>query len=363
MARYCRNCGRPLQEGEICTCTSGQNNSQKTGNMPRITYPQTREGTGTGRTGRQSGPSPEEENNYNDSQDQGYYYDSDEPYESPYGSSENSSRTYEQRTSGESRQRSARPGGTYGNRSTGTGYENRNTSQGNRNYENRARDNQWFNEKKDAFVSSTKNVFAQILPILKKPVSHVSALARSGSSAVGIELLIAQTITCILLVLVIVFRGRDLVYSLFYSLSYYADYYSYSPSFHIPYFQIILIVAVIIMGAGLLRSLIQSFVSTALFRVTYSFPAAVTIVGAGSLYHTIVALVSALLCLFSVKTLSVWLIGEVVAGLLSTFIEYHNYAAVARGEKDRKPYAYVTGMVINSLVVGLIVYLLIEMFF
>ena len=121
MAKYCTQCGRKLEDGEVCTCTSQNNNA-----------------AGASRT------SPGGQQQYQQTQQQGQ---------------------------------------------TG-GY---------------TKEAEWINKQKDAFVSGTKSMFSEILPILKSPVSRVRKISSSGNAATGIQLIIAKAVIFLVVIIIALF--------------------------------------------------------------------------------------------------------------------------------------------------------------
>lgn len=130
MAKYCTQCGRKLEDGEVCTCTSQNNNA-----------------AGASQT------SPGGQQQYQQTQQQ-YQQQAQQQYQQ-------TQQQYQQT------QQQGQTGGY-------------------------TKEAEWINKQKDAFVSGTKSMFSEILPLLKSPVSRVRKISSSGNAATGIQLIIAK---------------------------------------------------------------------------------------------------------------------------------------------------------------------------
>ena len=190
MARFCTKCGRPLKEGEVCNCTAqnagGAQNAGASQGQPggRQNYQQGQPG---GRQNYQQGQ-PGGQQYYQQGQSGGQqYYQQGQPGGQQY---------YQQgQPGGQQYYQQGQPGGQQ--------YYQQGQPGGQQNYQQGpTKEMEWLNKRKDEFVSGTKNMFSEIIPILKAPVSRIRELSASNSAAVGIEFIVAKTVVFLVVVLI-----------------------------------------------------------------------------------------------------------------------------------------------------------------
>ena len=276
MARFCTQCGRKLEEGEVCNCTSqgangsaqtaGQENYQSQGNYGgQAGYGQQYYQQDQGQNGQQYYQQDQGQNSqqyYQQGQNQNsqqYYQQGQNPYgqqgQNPYGQ-----QYYQQGQN------------PYGQGPYNQGYPG---GQG------RSREAEWLNEKKNAFVAVTKNMFSEILPILKRPVGRVREIAASNSPAVGLEFLVTKLVVTILIGLFIILRLKSALNTPYGDVSQYVK---------IPYFQLFLIAVIFTIGIDLLNALLLK-VFAGVFGGSASVSAMINVVGARAMYDCIFIIV------------------------------------------------------------------------
>lgn len=394
MAKFCGYCGRKLEDGEVCNCrsqsagqgTRGQSSARRNdvdvidvrnrraagqqeaprrltqeasgrqaqevprrqaqeqsgrqaqeqprrqAQDPRLQSPQGRTGERDPYSGRQS------RQQYGGGQ-QGAYYDGAGGRQNSYrgrGAYDGGQDPYDDQEAYDDR-------GGYDDDPYGQG---RGYSRG-RNYAGgRGREMEWLNRKKTAFVSVTRNMFAEILPILKAPVSRAREIAGTNSMAVGMEFIITKFAVCIILLLVMVMKLFSFARSYGVSLG--------DMNIHIPYFRLLLALLFLTAGIDLLRALIQKGMANA-FGGRLSFSGSVTIIGEGDMYQSLFGLAGGLL-MFLLPVVGAIIIG--IGFLISPFVEYGAFIGVVEGNENRKPYAYcistVLAVIASALVVALV---------
>ncbi|MBS6194387.1 MAG: hypothetical protein KH828_02235 [Clostridiales bacterium] len=322
MAKFCTKCGKRLEEGEICTCEQAQTTQQGASQGQSYENQNYQQGQPYGNQNYQQGQ-PYGDQNYQQGQ--------------PYGN-----QNYQQ-------------GQPYGNQNyqQGQPYENQNYQQGqpygNQNYQQgqpygnpynqqgMTKEAEWFNQKKDALVAGTKNMFGEILPILKAPVSRVRQIAESNSPAVGIEFIVTKGVICLLLLLIIILRLKGMMGMA-------AEYVK------IPYFKLIFFTLVMSVGADFLQALLlKAF--TALFNGNTNFNAMLSVVGARTLYDSLMILVTGILVLIY-PTLGLGFFG--FASLILPYIEFGGYQAAVQCDENKKPYAFFVVKVCMTIILTIL---------
>ncbi len=211
---------------------------------------------------------------------------------------------------------------------------------------------EWLNQKAGQFKAGTKNMFSEILPILKNPVSRVSQLSSEGNTAVGIEFIIAKTIVFILAAILLMVKLRASAVSAFGNYSQYMG--DISQYVKIPVFRILLLVIIATAGVDLLEALLMRAFG-GIVRGRTTFAGTITAVGVKSLYEGLIFLVCGIIAL------GFPIFGVVLGAVFSMivpFIEYHAYVAAVQGNDDRKPYAFFLVKLSLILIVTLLMLLL-----
>lgn len=368
MAKFCTKCGRKLEEGEVCTCTSANQES------PQQIYAQPSQteeyGSMAGSTegqrqdqSRQQGQyyNPNQQNQYyNQGQQSGQYYDPNQ--QSQYYNREQQGGQYydpnQQNQYYNQGQQYYDPNqqNQYYNQSQQGQYYNQNQQgpynnqgqyyQGNGQYQQqRTKEAEWLYNKKDQLVAGTKNMFSEILPILKAPVTRVKEIADSNNPAVGIEFIATKMVVCLLFLLIVLLKIRGAV----------SGYSSYI-DIKIPYLKSILCVVLATAGIDVIDALLLKVI-TALFGAKASFQAYIDVVGATDMFATFIIIIEGILIGIAPE------IALVFFGILAplvTYIQFAQYRAVADIDEDKKPYAYFIAKLCFTIIAGLVVYLLVR---
>ena len=287
MAKFCIYCGKPLEEGEVCSCQKNEG----AGGRVQIQKPQA-----GGDSGRQQ--------------------------DANGGSWQN------QQQGPENGQQQGQPGGNgyyQQGQPGGNGYYQQGQPGGNGYYrQGRGPEMEWINNKTQRFVSGTKNMFSEILPVLKAPITHGRELMHSGSSAVGTEFIIAKCVLMILMMFLAVIKIKS-------SMGAWGDY------IEVPYFKMIFVVIVLTVGLDFLEAVLMHGITVA-FGGASNIRMMLSLIGVRALYHSIGIAAAGLLALVSGK---VALVVFLVFMLMSSYVEHHLYVSVVECGEDRKLYAFL----------------------
>ena len=183
---------------------------------------------------------------------------------------------------------------------------------------------EWINNKTQKFVSGTKNMFSEILPVLKAPITHGRELMHSGSSAVGTEFIIAKCVLMILMMFLAVIKIKS-------NMGAWGDY------IEVPYFKMIFGVIVLTAGLDFLEAVLMHGITVA-FGGASNIRMMLSLIGVRALYHSIGMAAAGLLALVSGR---VALVVFLVFMLMSSYVEHHLYVSVVKCGEDRKLYAFL----------------------
>ena len=344
MARFCTKCGRPLKEGEVCNCTAqnagGAQNAGVSQGQPggRQNYQQGQPG---GRQNYQQGQ-PGGQQYYQQGQPGGQqYYQQGQPGGQQY---------YQQgQPGGQQYYQQGQPGGQQ--------YYQQGQPGGQQNYQQGpTKEMEWLNKRKDEFVSGTKNMFSEIIPILKAPVSRIRELSASNSAAVGIEFIVAKTVIFVVVAIIAMLIIAGNIESQ-YNNSFIG--YGREASVDMPYFQAILVILILTAGIDFLEAVIMKALTGA-FGGRTNVNTMINVIGARAIYDTFVFLVVIILGLMAIE---VALVAFVLLSPISTFIQFAVYqGCVQQMNENRKPYAYFIAKLCMSIISALVVYLLARSF-
>lgn len=198
-------------------------------------------------------------------------------------------------------------------------------------------DMEWFNDKKNQFVSKTKNMFSEILPILKAPITRGKELADSNSGNVGIEFIITKAVITVL-VLIIALIGIRI------ELGDYAEY------LDLPYIRMFLVVIIFTAGIDFLEAFLLNVLTQA-FKGKTNFNATVSVIGVRGLYQTIGILAGAILMLLAPAA------GLVVMALcfcFAAYLEQHLFLVSVENSEDRKLYTFYVEKICCIIITAII---------
>ena len=165
MAKFCTKCGKRLEEGEVCSCVRQAAPPQP--EAVQSNAPVSAEGAAAPQQGAVAGDqvSPQQTNAYQAPPQQANTYQAPPQQQAPNGQ----------------------------------------YAQGNA----RTKEAEWVSQKGSQVLSETKNVFAEILPLLKRPVTHTSKIALKNSKAVGAEFIGAKAVIVLLIMLFIISKIKE----------------------------------------------------------------------------------------------------------------------------------------------------------
>lgn len=340
MSKYCTQCGRKLEDGEVCTCTS--QNADAASNV-NVSSTQT---AGP----QQTADTPQNEQQYNQQYSRQYQQaqQSSQQYQQSgqqYQQTQQSSQQYQQaQQSGQQYQQSSQQYQQYQQYQQAQQYNQQYQQDGQPG--GYTKEAEWINRQKNAIVSGTKSMFSEIGPILKAPVSRVRQISSSGSANVGIQLIAAKTVVFLIVVIIALLMLSNQVHSMSYGLI----------EANMPYFQLILVTLILTLGIDFLEALILKVITGAFNGITNT-NTMINVIGARAIYDTFLLLIFVILGMLS------WQIAFVVLALLlpiSVYIQFASYQGCVRMAEDKKPYAYFVAKLCMSIISFLIVYIIVN---
>ncbi|MBR1742032.1 MAG: hypothetical protein IJ733_09235 [Lachnospiraceae bacterium] len=304
MARFCGHCGRPLAEGEICSCQAKAGQSSFGGQMNGGQSGYSQQQMSGGQSGYGQPQGNQRQPGYGNPQMSGGQSGYGNPQmnggQPGYG---NPQMNGGQSGYGNPQMNQGQPG--YGQpQMNGGQYGQPFGGQGAYNPYGQPQFSQQVNQTLGKATNATKNLFAKIGTILKNPVGELKAISESGSSSLGLQMIGFNLVVVMILVLIALLSLRARL----------GEYARYA---NIPYFQTIF-VCVVTMAiyyfaeAGILFGFTKAFSKGA--RVTFSM--AITPIGGMALYNALILVVGVLLSILNAG-LGAFII---VAGYIFTYV-------------------------------------------
>ncbi len=324
MAKFCTQCGRRLEEGEVCNCTqeaqSAEQKQSTTHNQSTAAH---------GAAGWQQSGDQHQSSAYTNYQG-GQQSQSAGPRQQSQGTN------YQQYGQQQYNQ------GVGGNQQYNQGM---NSGQQYRQGMNNGQQSQWAGMNSQQMkqmgaqaMAGAQNMFREVLPILKRPVTETRRIAAGNSPLVGLELIGLKALVILIIVLIAASRISGAANGLI----------------QMPYFKLVILVLLLTLGVDALEAVLLN-VFAGMFKGSANINAMFCVVGSRALYDGIIAIVAGILAPFFL-TGSVFVL--VFGSLILPYVQYGAYRAVAQGDDDRRVYAFFLVKVISSLVLYIILYMM-----
>lgn len=206
---------------------------------------------------------------------------------------------------------------------------------------------EWINKQKQVFVSGTKSALGEILPILRQPVSRVREVSLSGNGRLGKELIIgkAALFMVVAMVALMILSGRieEMGYGLV--------------EVEMPYLQVLLGVLVLTAGMDFVEAFLLKAISGAFGGVTTN-SAMMNVIGARGIYDTLIMLVCAIVGFMAVEM--AYLVCVLLIAL-SSIMELAIYqGTVVQMDENKKPYAFFLAKLCMMIILAIVAYLLVR---
>lgn len=202
---------------------------------------------------------------------------------------------------------------------------------------------EWLNRQKDVIMAGTKNMFSEIGPIFKSPVSTAKRLASSNKAIIGIELIVAKAVICLIVMIIAMFVFQGKLEDL-----------AFGAEVEMPWLKTIITVILMTAGVDFLEALIMKLITGA-FNGRTHFTAMVNVIGERAIFDTIIFVIYMILMLLSFK---VSLGFNMLFSSITVFIQFSAYRGCVSMNEDRKPYAYFIAKFCVAIISALVVYLI-----
>ena len=324
MAKFCTQCGRRLEEGEVCNCTQEAQSAEQ-----KQSTTQNQSTAAPGAAGWQQSGDQHQSSAYTNYQ----------------GGQQSQSAGPRQQSQGTNYQQYGQPQynqGVGGNQQYNQGM---NSGQQYRQGMNNGQQSQWAGMNSQQMkqmgaqaMAGAQNMFREVLPILKRPVTETRRIAAGNSPLVGLELIGLKALVILIIVLIAASRISGAANGLI----------------QMPYFKLVILVLLLTLGVDALEAVLLN-VFAGMFKGSANINAMFCVVGSRALYDGIIAIVAGILAPFFL-TGSVFVL--VFGSLILPYVQYGAYRAVAQGDDDRRVYAFFLVKVISSLVLYIILYMM-----
>lgn len=206
---------------------------------------------------------------------------------------------------------------------------------------------EWINKQKQVFVSGTKSALGEILPILRQPVSRVREVSLAGNGRLGKELIIGKAVIFMVVALITLMILSGRIEEMGYGLV----------EVEMPYLQVLLGVLVLTAGMDFIEAFLLKAISGAFGGVTTN-SAMMNVIGARGIYDTLIMLVCAIVGFMAVEM--AYLVCVLLIAL-SSIMELAIYqGTVVQMDENKKPYAFFLAKLCMVILLAIVAYLLVR---
>lgn len=398
MAKFCTQCGRPLQEGEVCNCqqkmvppssaprmeSAGTESAEKKESAPNMSGQSQPGPSGMNRQGqpgpnsmnpqyRQAGPNGMSQQGPNGVNQQGQPRANGMNQQGQPGMSGANPQYRQAGPNGTNPQyRQAGPNGAnqqyrqQGSNGANPQYRQAGSNGANQQYRQQGPGmNQQYRQPQGAPVNvneignKAKNIFGDMLESIKKPVAYARVLTRRAYSKVGMEMIIFKGIVALIVTLLCTFSLSMMVKSVIREAmggwSGLLDSSGYSYDVSLPWFQIILLVIVLTFGADFLEALWMKLLT----RTNKSYMVMTVNVGVRCAFDTLAIVICGLFAILACLVKSPFMLFPaaivlIVYGVSMPFIQFACYNAVLNDDPDSKVRRYILVKVLQGISVSII---------
>lgn len=197
------------------------------------------------------------------------------------------------------------------------------------------REAEWVSEKKEKVISEARNIFAQIVPLLKAPITKTQEIVSKNNSIIGWEFIGIKVVAY----LIVIFIMGEKIAGFFWN----------------PDFAFILKMLILIAAPALLEIVVCKIISGA-FNIKTTYNSMSMISGTRSLFDAIGIIVVGIISIISLEgAMLLW--GAITACLLP-FLHYGCYRTVVLGKEDKKLYAYALSMLVVAVAMFFVIKIL-----
>ena len=338
MAKFCTRCGKPLIDGQPCDCmkssaqTGASQDEDRTVRMDgQQGSPHVNQQQGNPYMNQQQG-NPymnQQQGNPYMNQQQGNPY-MNQQQGNPYMNQQQGNPYMNQQQGGPYMNQQGNP---YGGWQQGNSYGQQ---QGNFN-------SQWFQEKTGKFVQNTKNMFAEIIPLITRPDTTMKRLCGGNSSVLGLEMVGLKALVCILISLFLMSKIKSMA----------------GGFFEPPIFRIIIFVLILTVGFAYLQAAIFKGM-TAAFQGDTTLNKMMTAVGFSAFVDSVMILLTALF-IMSFPKFALVLMG--ILSLISYYFYLRGYEHAVQMKPDRKVYCFIVAQILTVAAEFLVLYVLLPIIF
>lgn len=269
MAKFCDKCGRPLNEGEVCTCTQNEQQAvQQDSNQggPTIQSSVLKKE----QTQNDSGNGNQMQNNRNENQSQNTFSEGQASFQ-----------------------------GGQSNANNGQAFSNNNVNE---------------------IVADLKTIFSKIVPIFKSPVEEIKKIAATGTTGFGWEMVTLNVLVTFVMAIIAMFTWKH-------NLGAYADY------MDIPYVRIVLSVTIMVAVNYVVLAGLLYFASNTLFKSNIAFSQIISIIGSKAVIDGCFLVVGVMIMMISIGLgMVIVLLGNIYS-ILVMIVSYIEMTALDGSKK------------------------------
>ena len=204
--------------------------------------------------------------------------------------------------------------------------------------EKNIKDGEWAKEKGTQAAGAAKDIFKQMLQIIKKPVSKTEEMALNNSRSEGLRLIITKAVLFVIIVCIMIAKLNKQL----------------GGWVEIPYMSLVFLTLVMTLGIDWIEALLLKAV-TGLFKGVSTSNAMYTVVGTRTVYEVMTLIVTAVLWICS-ESIAMFVGGALL--LLTVYVEAASYRAAVDMNEDKKVFAFFIAKLCMFIVAVILILLI-----
>jgi len=187
---------------------------------------------------------------------------------------------------------------------------------------------EWISEKREKVIAEAKNVFAEIKPLLKNPISYTKQIAKRDAMTIGLEFIGLKVVISIIITLMMMGRVNTIMSGGFFG--------GYKVFNMATQFKAIFLIIIFVGGADILEALLLK-ICAGVFNMETTFNKMITVTGTKALFESTLILAAGLVSMILPRIAMFIILGGMILG---SYLQYSAFNEIVTGDIDKKPYVF-----------------------
>jgi|GEM_PF-2051000 hypothetical protein len=192
---------------------------------------------------------------------------------------------------------------------------------------------EWISEKREKVIAEAKNIFAEIKPLLKNPISYTKQIAKRDAMTIGLEFIGLKVVISIIITLMMMGRVNTIMSGGFFG--------GYKVFNMATQFKAIFLIIIFVGGTDILEALLLK-VCAGVFNMETTFNKMITVTGTKALFESTLILAAGLVSMILPRIAMFMILGGMILG---SYLQYSAFNEIVTGDIDKKPYVFAIAKV------------------